>query len=61
MTTDIKKKKLTEVNTTIFHCVHIVAAEGSWVLGSTRTSCKTEQMNEALQHFLINYLEAASA
>lgn len=51
----------TEVDTTIFHRVHIVAAEGSWALGSSRTSCKTEQMNEALQHFLINYLEAASA
>lgn len=28
---------------------------------STRTSCKKEQMNEAPQHFLIHYLEAAAA
>lgn len=61
MKIDIKKKKCSEVDTAIFHCVHIVAGEGSWVLGSTRTSCETKQMNEALQHFLINYLEAASA
>lgn len=27
----------------------------------TGASCKREQMNEALQHFLINYLEAAAA
>lgn len=32
MEIDIKIKMLTEVDTTIFHCVHIVTGEGSWVL-----------------------------